>query len=315
MNNRANILVMSLLLLAFIIWSNAFIAIGLLREKVSAVELLVIRFAPVGLISAGLTALFFRGEFIDLVKNHLWRLLAMGLLSVTGYNLFLNLGQTYINPNAASLLITMNPLLTLLLAVQFLGEPLTGKRALGTSLAFAGLVVVVALGKVGVTESVLIPLNKVPYAILTVLAPTCWAAYTIIAKPLTTKYSPAGLNFSILTVGSLPVFLGLTPRLVAKTLALPALDLFALAFLIVGCTIIAFYLWLIGVRQLKASNVSLFVFLNPPLTAAFSYLYYGQQISGWFFVGGSVMLIGIGLAVASDVRRSFQATTRHGGIG
>lgn len=303
MDNRPNLIfVVLMLLLAFLLWSNAFIAIGRLRLTFSAVELLVVRFAPVGIISTILIALNHRAEFMDLVRRHPVRLVGMSFFCVPGYNILLNLGQGYINASAASLLITMNPLITLLLAVIFLKESLTAKRAVGTLLAFAGLVVVVVFGRVGVTDSVIIPFDKIPYAVVTVLAPVSWAVYTIIAKPIAGQYTAAGLNFAILAVGSIPMYFGISPSLVKKTISLPPADMFALLFLIIGCTLIAFYLWLIGVKALKASNVSLFVFLNPPLTALFAYLLFGRLISGWFFVGGSVMLIGIALAVASDVR-------------
>ena len=42
--------------------------------------------------------------------------------------------------------------------------------------------------------------------------------------------------------------------------------------------------------------MSLFVYLNPPLTAIFTYLFFGIGITFYFFVGGTIMLTGILIA-------------------
>ncbi|MBW1714096.1 MAG: DMT family transporter, partial [Deltaproteobacteria bacterium] len=135
-----------------------------------------------------------------------------------------------------------------------------------------------------------------------------WAVYTVLAKPLTPLYSTPALNYSTLTVGSLP-FLCLVDRdLIRQAASLDGLEILAWIFLSIFCTIIAFQLWLFGIKHWRASNASLFVFLNPPLTAVFAYLFFGRLISGWFFVGGLGMLAGILLAVTGDMR----AKTRPG---
>lgn len=302
MNKGFNILLFLVLVLTFVIWSNSFIAIGLLRPHFSAVKLLVLRFGPVGLISLVMVLVFFRQEFVHLVKTHPIRLAAMAFLQVPSYNFFLNYAQAYVNPSAASLIITLNPLFTLVLAVKFLGEPLTVKRAVGTALAFAGLVVVILLGQVGLTASVMIPLNKFHFALLLIMSPLSWAIYTIIAKPLTPIYSTAALNYSTLMVGSLPLLCLVDRDLIRKAASLGGVEIFAWIFLSIFCTIIAFQMWLFGVKHWRASNVSLFVFMNPPLTAFFAYLFFARFISGWFFVGGLVMLVGILLALTGDKR-------------
>jgi drug/metabolite transporter (DMT)-like permease len=41
------------------------------------------------------------------------------------------------------------------------------------------------------------------------------------------------------------------------------------------------------------------IYLNPPLTAIFTYLFFGIGITFYFFVGGSIMLTGILVATLS----------------
>lgn len=308
LSRRINISVFLLLLLTFIIWSNSFIAIGILKPKVSAMELVVLRFVPVGLISTIITAIFFRRQAWQIARRHPWRLAAMGFLTVISYNLLLNAGMSYVSPSASSLLVSLNPLFTLFLAVRFLKEPYTGRRLAGTILSLAGLAVVVTLGKVGVQTGTFIPADKIHYAVMVMLAALSWASYTILLKPLLSEFSPLALNYVVLSTGCLPLYFMITPRLVRTFLDFSPLEHFSLAFLSLGCTIIAFALWAVAVKYWKASNVSLFVYLNPPLTAVFAWLFFLQLITGFFFAGGLLMLSGIVLATFPGRKTARTAT-------
>jgi drug/metabolite transporter (DMT)-like permease len=291
-----------LLILTFLIWSNSFIAIKLLLARMSAFDLLRLRFLPVGVISVVLILLFFRNEAWHILKTHPVRVTLGGLLMVISYNLFLNSGMRYVQPNAASLLIALNPLLTLLLAVRFLGEPFTRRRLLGTVVTFSGLVVVVLLGRVGAEGGTWIALDKVPYALLVLGGPLSWAAATVIIKPALKNHSPLVFNFVTMAVGSLPLIFMIDRPFIALALSLTPLEYGATAFLSLACTILAYSLWNIAVKHWHASNVSLFVYLNPPLTAVFTYLFFGIGITFYFLVGGAIMLAGILIATLEKVQ-------------
>ncbi|TFG74557.1 MAG: DMT family transporter, partial [Chrysiogenales bacterium] len=275
----SNFWIFALLILTFLIWSNSFIAIKVLLARMSAFDLLRLRFIPVAIISWGLMVLFFRAEAWQIVKAHPIRVTLGGLLMVISYNLFLNSGMKYVQPNAASLLIALNPLLTLLLAVRFLHEPFTRRRLLGTVVTFIGLALVVLLGRVGASGGTWIALEKVPYALLVLGGPLSWAAATVIIKPALKNHSPPVFNFVSLAIGSLPLLFFIDRPFIQKILSLSPLEYGAAAFLSLACTILAYTFWNIAIKHWHASNVSLFVYLNPPLTAIFTYLFFGIGIT------------------------------------
>jgi drug/metabolite transporter (DMT)-like permease len=285
-----------LMILTFLIWSNSFIAIKVLLAKMDAFDLLRLRFIPVAVISTGIVMAFYRGPARQIIKAHPVRITLGGLLMVISYNLFLNSGMKYVQPNAASLLIALNPLLTLLLAVRFLHEPFTRRRLFGTVVTFIGLALVVLLGRVGGTGATWIAADKVPYALLVLGGPLSWATATIIIKPALKNHSPLVFNFVTMAIGSFPLLFLIDRPFIAKVVSLQPLEYGAAAFLSLACTILAYTLWNIAVKHWHASNVSLFVYLNPPLTAIFTYLFFGIGITFYFFVGGSIMLAGIVLA-------------------
>jgi drug/metabolite transporter (DMT)-like permease len=290
---KRNLGIFLLLIVTFLIWSNSFIAIKVLLAKMNAFDLLRLRFIPVAVISAIILALFFRSEARSILRAHPLRVVLGGLLMVVSYNLFLNSGMRYVQPNAASLLIALNPLITLLLAVRFLGEPFTPRRLFGTVLTFCGLALVILLGRVGAGSGTWIAWDKVPYALLVLGGPLSWAAATVIIKPALKNHSPLAFNFVSLAIGGLPLLLFVDRPFVTLALSLSPLEYGAGAFLSLGCTILAYTLWNIAVKHWQASNVSLFVYLNPPLTAIFTYLFFDIGITLYFFAGGIIMLAGI----------------------
>jgi drug/metabolite transporter (DMT)-like permease len=288
-----NFWIFALLLLTFLIWSNSFIAIKLLLARMSAFDLLRLRFLPVGVISISLILMFYRTPAWRILRAHPVRVTLGGILMVISYNLFLNSGMRYVQPNAASLLIALNPLITLLLAVRFLHEPFTRRRLLGTVITFIGLTLVVLLGRVGGAGGTWIAVDKIPYALLVLGGPLSWAAATVIIKPALKGHSAVVFNFVSLSLGSLPLLLFMDRPFIDLALSLRPLEYGAAAFLSLACTILAFSFWNIAIKSWHASNVSLFVYLNPPLTALFTYLFFGIGITFYFLVGGVVMLAGI----------------------
>jgi drug/metabolite transporter (DMT)-like permease len=288
--------IFALLMITFLIWSNSFIAIKVLLARMGAFDLLRLRFIPVAAISLVLVLLFYRAEAWRILKAHPFRVVLGGLLMVVSYNLFLNSGMRYVQPNAASLLIALNPLITLLLAVRFLNEPFTRRRLLGTVVTFAGLAVVVLLGRVGGAGGTWIALDKVPYALLVLGGPLSWATATIIIKPALKDHSPLVFNFVTMAAGSLPLVFFIDRPFVARVLSLGWPEYGAAAFLSLACTILAYSLWNVAVKHWHASNVSLFVYLNPPLTAIFTWLFFGIGVTFYFLAGGAIMLTGILLA-------------------
>ena len=298
--SKVSLKTLGFIITAFLLWGNAFIAIGYLLEGLTAYELLLLRFLPVTAYCLVMILTVYRKEFMYLLRNHLARTILCGLVMVIGYHLSLNLGQGYVSPQAASLLVTSAPLMTLLLAAAFLGERLTGRRVAGAVVAFCGMALVVVLGKVGSSPDLFIPMDKLPYALALLTCAASAAVYMVLAKTLSHEVSPACLNYATMALGSIPLLFFWDMDLVGKTLALGFSQLFALAFLSVGCTIIAYVLFLHGIKNWQASNTSLFAFLNVPFTILFSYLFFGQGITFWFLAGGVIMLGGIYLAVSHE---------------
>ncbi len=294
-------LVFTVMFLLFVVWSNSFHAVTYFRTgvKVSAFDLVTMRFGPVALFCI-LYCLWRRRETLAILRRDGLRVVLMALCLVPSYNLALNWGQGRVPPATASLIIAMNPVFTLLLAVAFLGERLRWNKVLGFLVAFLGVYLLVReqRGSFGSGYEL--------YALVVLLAPLSWAIASVAGKPATARTDPMLLSTVATGLGSLP-FLGTMilgtggVHEVLRNLTLTGWA--ALIHLSVLCTILGFaaFFWALG--KLPASTVAAFVFLNPPLTAAFGTLWKTEAFHWSTVVFGSLTLAGVALSSGVLTRR------------
>lgn len=298
-----------LLVVIFLIWSNSFIAVRALvgdlvpaAERLDPLELVVVRFAPVGLWCLAWFALLpsARREAREIVVSHPLLVPWLGFLNVWAYNLAFAAGHRRVGAGTGSLIITLNPVLTFLLAVLSGQERPTWRRAAGLAIAFGGIYVVVVHGAGRAVESAYLH-----DALLLLGAPASWAVYTVLSKPLVSRHSPLHLTFLVLGLASLPTLpLALASQTLRAKLALWGGERFGAAlFLSLACTLFAFWLWYEALRRLPASKAAAFVFLNPPLALFFEWLWFGRVPAAGLFVGGALVLAGVFLCTRGGERR------------
>jgi drug/metabolite transporter (DMT)-like permease len=287
-----------LLVLLFVIWSNSFTAIKHLRGIFPPMELVLARFLPVSIFCAAFLLLSAkrRRESISILKSSWLKLAGLGLFGVVGYNYFLYVGQSEIKPGAAALLTTLAPLFTLLLAVPLLKERVPLRRTVGILIAFAGLYIVVGWGRVGLGRVTGVFRADIRYALVTALAPLSWSLYTIIGKDLVKRYSPVTVTYLSLVIGTIPLLLAWGPHFLPTLSSMGWTYWIALLYLALFCTIIGFWLWIIGLDVLPATSVASFIYLNPPLAALFGWMLFHEEITAMFLVGSAVVLAGLYLA-------------------
>jgi len=280
----------TLLLITTLVWGNSFIAIKHVVAHVTPLELVTVRFVPVALTFAALL-LPTRGRQVwRMIRADGWRLALMGLLSGVLYNIFLGWGETRVAAGTASLIIALNPAFTYILSVIFLGEQFTWQRALGLTVAFGGVFVIIRWGS-GRT----VTLDDARYAFITMLAPACWAVYTVLGKPLVERYPPllvTGISMSFAGLFSL-VFV--RPSFLAQLPVLPASFWWSVLFLAWPCTVFAFSVWLSALERMEAGRVAGFVYFVPMFAIAFSHWLLDEPVTPALLIGASILVGGVWL--------------------
>lgn len=146
---------------------------------------------------------FFMRSDERVVRGDMFRLFLAGLFAfVFNQGLFLS-GLSMTTPVDATIVTTMLPIITLVFAAVFLHEPLSGLKALGVAVGFAGAVTLILSsangGKLG---------GDYRGDLLIFLAQMSFAVYLTMFKDLTKKYSSVTVNkwiFLFSSVCYLPV--------------------------------------------------------------------------------------------------------------
>jgi drug/metabolite transporter (DMT)-like permease len=295
-----------LLIFLFVVWSNSFVAARVLvgeqvpaDQRLEPLPFVVARFLPVALVTWPwlLLSRRRRGEVVRLLREHGPLIVVLGVISVWVYNLPFAAGQRLVPPGAASLIITLNPVLTFLLAVGLRVERFAAVRAAGLALAFAGVWQVVVHGAGREVHGAYLT-----DALLLTLSPLSWALYTVLGKRLLGVASPLLVTYLTLALASAPTIpIALADAGLRATVARWPVERWAAAlFLGLACTLLGYWLWNVALRRLPATTVASFVFLNPPLAILFEWLWLGNAPTWGLLLGGALVLAGVRLCLMPD---------------
>src|SRR3712207_2111590 len=176
-DRRALMLVHASLLLAAILWGGNATATKFLLGSLEPFDLSFLRAAGTALL-AGFLLLRSRRRLIPMPRADALRLVAIGVIGITGVNLAFVNGQRLVPAALASVIVTSNPIFTAVLSRVLTGERLGGRKVGGTALAFLGLLVVVLYGS---GQGATLAGGKPEGVLIVALAPLAWACYTVLS--------------------------------------------------------------------------------------------------------------------------------------
>src|SRR3712207_6033610 len=173
---------------AIMAWASAFAIVKVLLDGgFSSQDVAILRY---GVALPGFAFLLWRaGGLPGIGLRGAIRVAVAGVLIVAVYHLSFNLGTSHTTAGTHALVVALAPALTLGFAAALGYERLTSRRVVGVALAFAGVVVVIALGSgadVSLTQA------KGPGIVLG--ATVSFAAYSVLLKPLFPRYGAIALT-------------------------------------------------------------------------------------------------------------------------
>jgi drug/metabolite transporter (DMT)-like permease len=205
-----------------------------------------------------------------------------GLFNIVSFSILTPFAQLYAATSRVSIVVYSMPIWATLMARVFLGERITGMRAVAFALCVAGLVVLVwPLAVAGIPGGILLALG----------AAMGWAAGTIYLKWAQIREEPMAVTFWQLIVGFVaivicqPVFEGPLHLWPIRATTLGALIFAGL----VGSGI-AYFLWFEVVRRLSAMTASLGVLASPAVGVVASVIMLGERPTLPDMVGFALIL-------------------------
>lgn len=258
-----------------LLWSYAFVAGKIGVTHCPPLILLAARFSLAGILI--LSATLIRGDW-----SLSWRDAAIfAVLGIANNALYLGLGYTGLQSVSAGLgglIVSANPVFTAALAALLLGEGMTWRKASGLLLGIIGVTLIV-------WHRLSVGTDSLHGILFTLVSLASIVAGTILFKLL----APKGSLWIGNGVQNLAAGIVLTP--VALTFAdVHAIDVTAsligaFAFLVLGGSILAYWLWFHLLKVCGATAASAYHFLMPPLGMLFAFLVLGEHVEARDLLG------------------------------
>ncbi len=266
-----------------LLWSYAFVAGKIGVTHCPPLILLAARFSLAGILILGATLI--RGDW-----SLSWRDAAIfAVLGIANNALYLGLGYTGLQSVSAGLgglIVSANPVFTAALAALLLGEGMTWRKASGLLLGIIGVTLIV-------WHRLSVGTDSLHGIMFTLASLASIVAGTILFKLL----APKGSLWIGNGVQNLAAGIVLTP--IALTFAdVHAIDftpglIGAFAFLVLGGSILAYWLWFHLLKVCGATAASAYHFLMPPLGMLFAFIVLGEHVEARDLLGIIPVALGI----------------------
>ena len=281
-------------ILAITLWGISFIFIKIALREISAVNLIVLRYA-MGALCVGLFA-WRRGDFQQLTWADAPKLALVGAIGITLQQFLQVTGQITADASVAAFLAATAPAFTVILAAVWLHERLRFWQVIGVGLASLGGIIVATGGDfAALFIGPALPALSGNFLIL--LSSMVWAVFIILSKRLVRSRPTALVTSGIFFFGmlfTLPFFLASQTWSEIPRLSLGGWG----AMLYVGLlsTAVAYLLNSHALKHISAARVAAIQNMEPLSAMAAAFVMLNESPSWAMALGGAAILSGVYLA-------------------
>jgi len=277
------------------IWGGTFTAGKILAEALPPALASLLRFVIASLALLVASRLL-EGPLPRLERRQWWVVLGLGCSGILAYNLLFISALALMPASRASLIVALNPVVTIAMAGWLFGERLAPLRWFGVCLALGGVWIVVSAGRL---------LDPLPGALgqgelMMFGAVLAWAAYTLLGRAALSGLSPLAASTYASLAGTVMLAVTAIPDLAEFQPGMLTLEvLLAGAYLGVLGTGVAFVWYYQAVQRLGPSRTVVFNNLVPVFGATFAVLWLGEPVTWPLLVGGLFAVGGVRLVSRS----------------
>lgn len=212
-------------------------------------------------------------------KRDWWRFILCAICGVaTNQLLFFN-GLALTSPVNASIIMTSNPIIVMMISSILLKQRITWLKTIGILLGAAGAMALLWMSAYDTTRQ-----SSVIGDAFILINSISWAFYLVLVKPLMTKYHPLMITAWIFLIGIVLVlpFGGMGLRSI-EWHSLTNWQWFSIVYVIVCTTFLTYLFNMIGIHHLSPTIASSYVYFQPMLAGSFAFLF--SQFLGRNFIG------------------------------
>lgn len=209
-----------------------------------------------------------RIEHRDYLRMLLCAVLGMGLNMLVFFK-----GLSLSTPINSAVLVTTTPIIVLVLSASILKEKIPGRKILGIGIGLLGALGLILLGSELRQDAPNIPHGN----FLILLNSIFYGTYLVVVKTLISKYHPFTFMKWLFSLGVLICLpFGYQEFMQISWTTLPFEAYWGITFVILGTTFCTYLFNVFALRQLKASTLSAFVYVQPLIGIGYA-IFTGQD--------------------------------------
>jgi drug/metabolite transporter (DMT)-like permease len=279
----------------YVVWGSTYLAIRYAIEGFPPLLSAALRFLAAALLMLGYLAVR-RPAALRATRAQLSTAAVSGILLLAGGNGLVTVAEQRVESGLVALIIACVPLWIVILRLLLRDRP-GPATALGVLIGLAGVAIIFLPGGSGEVD--------LGFAALAVLAALSWAIGSLLVTLRPVPADPLTLTTVEMAAGGLVLLVGAAARGEFARFApgeAPASAWFALSYLVVFGSLIAFtaYVWLLG--NAPVSIVSTYAYVNPAVAVLLGALIAGERLTGSALAGGLVILAAVALVVTAESR-------------
>jgi drug/metabolite transporter (DMT)-like permease len=274
------------MLLVCLIWGLNFSVTKFALEQIPPLPFTAIRFAIASLLL--LLVLRVAEGPAQLPPGGLKRLVVLGLVGNTFYQLTFTLGLSQTTATNSALILSTVPTVVALFAGALGLERITPKMWFGIALGTLGVILVIATRGVGFDAKTL------PGDVLTILAVLCWAAYTVGLRRVPSGISPLRVT-TVTTLAGAPglVLAGIPGLLRLSWGTIKPEAWMALGYAAVLSLVVAYLLWNRSVKAVGGTRTAIYMCITPLFAVGGAWLLLGERPHPLQGLGAILIVAGV----------------------
>lgn len=235
-----------------------------------------------------LVSLFIPQQKID--RADVPKMLLCALLGMVVNMLCFFKGIELSTPINSAVLITITPILVFVFSAILIKERLLIPRVVGVVLGFIGALVLIVFGNEIRQDAPNIPLGNA----LFIINASSFGLYLVLVKSLSAKYTTVHLLKWLFLFGFIMALPISYPEFSQVNWTdLPYEAVWRFAFVVIGTTFVTYLLNVYALKQLKASTVGVFTYLQPLIGIAYAIMVGADGLTAYKLGTGSVVLLGV----------------------
>ncbi|MCH5586518.1 DMT family transporter [Shimazuella sp. AN120528] len=295
MGTKTNKNTISYLLLIFtmIFWGSAFtgakLVVGQVPPEVGA--FLRFGFGAVFMFLLLLSRKTGRKDAASIGKKYWIPIILLGITGVALYNLCFFWGVQYsFASDGSSIVPTISPVVTTILAIFFLKNKLTKFQIIGLIICLIGA----AIYFIGMNHHGNDASHRLLGNLFFLTCALCWGTYTILGNKVLTTLKPLPVTAYATLIGAIILGLLSLPKMVNIAWGQLGIDFWLLQiYLGFFCTALANWFYSLGVKHIGASKASTFMYFVPINGLWISMVFLQESLTTLQFIAIPTMLIGV----------------------